>query len=140
VGTLASMRFEAIANGAPGIAVAQALGRDGANQNVSIAAQSGLAAGRVVSATELFPVIPNPVRGEAMVQYSLAQEGPVSLAIYSVDGRLVRSLAHGVQGAGEYRPTWDGTDEHGAVVQSGVYFVRFEAAGVRQAHLFTLVR
>jgi flagellar hook assembly protein FlgD len=85
-------------------------------------------------------VIPNPVRGAALVQYGLAKAGPVDVAIYSVDGRLVKTLAHGVQPAGQYRPTWDGTDAHGSPAKSGVYFVRLEAAGTRSTRLFSLMR
>ena len=52
----------------------------------------------------------------------------------------VKSLASGVQAAGQYHVTWNGVDDRGGVIQSGVYFVRLETAGVRQTRLFMLVR
>jgi flagellar hook assembly protein FlgD len=64
----------------------------------------------------------------------------VSLAIYAVDGRLVKSLAKGTQEAGRYQAVWNGTEEGGAAARSGVYFVRFEGGGVKTSRLFTLVR
>ena len=99
-----------------------------------------LAVGGAPSLTELSPVIPNPVRGRTTLQYALAARGPVSLAIYSVDGRRVRTLAQGVRDAGRYDVAWNGTDDRGATVTSGVFFVRLEAAGLRRTRLITLVR
>jgi hypothetical protein len=140
-GNVAMVQFQAIAAGAPRISIAQVLGRNAANQDVAVGIQNPLAVDNsIVNVTHLSPVIPNPVRNVAELGFSLAKRGSASLAIYSVDGRLVKSLARGVQEPGNYRLTWNGTEEHGAVAKSGVYFVRFEAAGVRQSRLFTIVR
>ena len=56
------------------------------------------------------------------------------------DGRRVRTLARAVQDAGRYHFTWNGTDERGAVVGSGLYFVRLDAASTRKTRLMTLIR
>ena len=116
------------------------LGRDASNHPVSVAIQSPLAVGGVVTATELASVIPNPAPGRALVAYSLAKAGPVDLSVYSVDGRRVTTLAHGVQDAGRYQVTWKGIDARGVELGAGMYFVRLEAAGIRRTRLVTLVR
>ena len=90
--------------------------------------------------TQLQPVRPNPAPGRATIGYSLVKQGNVDLAIFSVDGRLVKSLARGTQDAGSYRITWDGVDDRGSVAKSGVYFVRFHAPGVQQTRVLNLVR
>jgi len=53
------------------------------------------------------------------------------MAIFSVDGRLVRTLMDGVREAGQYRPEWDGRDAHGSHAAPGVYYVRFVAGSQR---------
>ena len=88
----------------------------------------------------LMPVIPSPSHGHAALQYTLAVRGPVDLAIYSVDGRKLRTLTHGVQDVGSYRLMWDGADDRGSRVGSGVYFVRLEASGVQKSRVISLVR
>ena len=55
-------------------------------------------------------------RGAATLAFSLAQRGPVDVSIYSVDGRLVRTLFHGTKDAGVYSLTWDGRDARGALM------------------------
>jgi flagellar hook assembly protein FlgD len=62
----------------------------------------------------------------------------VDLAIHSVDGRRVRTLAHGMFDAGEHVLTWEGTDDRGVPVRPGLYFVRLDVAGTRWTR--TLVR
>jgi flagellar hook assembly protein FlgD len=51
----------------------------------------------------------------------------VELAIYSVDGRRVRTLARGAMDVGEYRMTWDGRDDNGVPVSAGMFFARLSA-------------
>ena len=80
------------------------------------------------------------MRKSSVLQYSLAKAGPVELAIYSVDGRKVRTLAHGIQEVGRYRLTWDGADDRGEVMKSGVFFARLETAGLQKTRLIALVR
>jgi flagellar hook assembly protein FlgD len=48
----------------------------------------------------------------------------VSVGVFDVAGRLVRTLHEGAAQMSEYHTTWDGTNEHGDAVASGVYFVR----------------
>ena len=57
-----------------------------------------------------------------------------------MDGRKVRSLVHGVQEAGQYQLHWDGADERGNPLRSGVFYVRLEAQSKRLSRMITLVR
>ena len=72
---------------------------------------------------------PNPFNPETVVPFSLPQTGEVHLAIYNTLGQEVRLLASGVKEAGFHRITWDGTNQNGQHVASGIYFVRLQAAG-----------
>jgi hypothetical protein len=77
----------------------------------------------------LAPIRPNPLAGPATVSFSLTRAGRAELAIYGIDGRVVRTLAHGERGAGEQSVTWDGRDESGSRVAPGEYFVVLKAEG-----------
>lgn len=87
------------------------------------------AAGNAVgpAKTELAGVYPNPVRSDATVEYSLAQEGAVDLSVYDVRGARVRTLQSGVFAAGRYTVRWDGRDDSGRRIGGGMYFVRLNA-------------
>ena len=77
----------------------------------------------------LAPPVPNPARATATLLFALPVEGAVNLAIYDVSGRQVRELVSGVLPAGEHERRWDGRDDAGRTVQSGLYFVRLQSAG-----------
>jgi len=65
---------------------------------------------------------------------------PVELEVYSVDGRRVKSLMAGTQDAGRYHLVWNGTDERGSPVRSGLYFVRLHVGPAHVTRLMTLIR
>jgi hypothetical protein len=77
----------------------------------------------------LMPSRPNPSRAETMIPFSLTRAGNARLAIYDVQGRLVRSLVDGWQRAGRQSVVWDGRDDGGGVVASGAYLYRLDAEG-----------
>jgi hypothetical protein len=80
--------------------------------------------------TRLLPAFPNPTAGSAYVPFQLAAPAALGLTIFTVDGRLVRTLAAGerrAEGAGAVR--WDGLDDAGRRVPNGVYYCRLSAAG-----------
>jgi hypothetical protein len=138
-GTVATVRFRAITSGSPRVSIAAVEGRNNLNQQITVTVLNPLAVENAVTATDLQPVIPNPAR-RAMLNYSLASRGAVDLSIYSVDGRRVKTVAHGVQEAGRYQIAWDGTNESGATMRSGVYFVRLETPSLRRTRVINLVR
>lgn len=73
---------------------------------------------------------PNPFRSSTTIAYDLPRRGSVALRVYDVGGRLVRSLISGeVQEAGRHAIEWDGRNDAGAAIESGLYFGRIEAAG-----------
>ncbi|MBU1674280.1 fibronectin type III domain-containing protein [bacterium] len=82
----------------------------------------------VPAVTVLRPNYPNPFNPRTTFSFGLARAGRVSLRLYAVDGRLVRTLVDGPLPAGYHDVTWDGTDEAGRRLASGAYFVRFVSA------------
>jgi len=81
----------------------------------------------------LAPVTPNPARGLARIAFTVpgkaSERVAVSLRLYDVAGRRVRTLVQDVLAAGNRSVTWDGSSEGGAALGTGVYFLRLEAGG-----------
>jgi hypothetical protein len=67
---------------------------------------------------------PNPFNPATSVLYSLRKGGQVSVRIFSLEGRLVKTLVEGPATAGNHEVLWDGRDNAGAPVRSGMYFVK----------------
>jgi flagellar hook assembly protein FlgD len=66
--------------------------------------------------------------------------GHVSLNVYGVDGRHIRSLADGVMAAGPHALTWDGRDEKGRPLPSGIYFARLSTEHETRGIKMTLLK
>ncbi len=67
---------------------------------------------------------PNPCNPRTLVSFTAPQAGRLVLQLYDIRGRLVRTLADGPVAAGPNAVPWDGTDDRGAAVASGVYFAQ----------------
>jgi hypothetical protein len=70
---------------------------------------------------------PNPFNPETTIKYNLADGKNVSLRIYNVVGQVVRTLVAEQQNAGRYTVRWNGTDDRGVSVSSGIYFYQIAA-------------
>jgi hypothetical protein len=85
-------------------------------------------------------VSPNPANPMAEVQFDLERSSPVALVVYDVRGRLVRRLESGEFGAGTHQVQFDGRDDRGRALASGIYFVRLETPQHMLAKRVTLVK
>jgi hypothetical protein len=89
----------------------------------------------------LYPNVPNPFNPSTTIRYDVpAGGGAVTLRIYDVSGRLVRTLQDGPQAAGQKTAVWNGRDDRGRGVVSGVYFYRLEAPGYRKTLKMILIQ
>lgn len=68
--------------------------------------------------------------GEVQIHYSLKKSGRVKLTIYDTSGRIVKTLVNEFRSSGVYRIKWNGKDEKGEIVPTGIYFVRGKIGGV----------
>jgi hypothetical protein len=83
---------------------------------------------------------PNPFNPYTAVAFFIARRSPVELSVYDVMGRVVRRLANGEMPAGHHILNWDGRDESGRPVATGVYVYRLEAGGFEQTRKMVLLR
>lgn len=72
---------------------------------------------------QLFPAYPNPFNPETRLDFTIPQRAFVDIQIFDVRGRRITSLASGVFAAGLHTVSWDGRDETGNFVSSGLYVV-----------------
>jgi choice-of-anchor B domain-containing protein len=94
----------------------------------------------VSTATVLLGNHPNPFNPSTTIRYVLSKETHVSLSIYDMLGRLVRTIVNRVQSEGFHEAVWDGRNASGAPVGSGIYLYKLEAGGFSQVHRMILMR
>lgn len=83
---------------------------------------------------------PNPFKQTTVINYQLSQPGMVRLKVYNIAGQVVRELADRVQGPGEYSISWDGRDDNGRMVGSGIYLYRLSSGGLSATKRLILLR
>ena len=87
--------------------------------------------------------LPNPFhpgKGVTTIQFNLGQQTNASLQVYDISGRLVRTLVDGPVAAGEQAISWNGKDDQGNTLGSGVYFYRLQAGRQVESRRLILVR
>jgi len=82
-----------------------------------------------VSATRLKGNYPNPFNPTTTIAYEIAKAGRVSMEVYNSKGQRVKKLVDGFQSAGGYTVVWNGCDDNGRAVSSGVYFCCMTSSG-----------
>lgn len=88
----------------------------------------------------LFGNSPNPFNPETEISYYLPKDGEVKIVIYNTLGQKIRTLVDELQKAGYRSARWDGKDEFGKPVASGVYFYKVQANRELQIRKMTLVK
>jgi hypothetical protein len=114
-----------------GIHVAQARARTSvgiwsdvfATDTLTIAGAVGVDSGSPPALASV-AVVPNPLQSEAQIFFATPSDGEVRLEVYSIEGRRIRVLLAGARSAGAGRIAWDGLDDGGRPVRSGLYIVR----------------
>ncbi|RMF60940.1 MAG: T9SS C-terminal target domain-containing protein [Calditrichaeota bacterium] len=83
---------------------------------------------------------PNPFNPVTTIRYTLAEPGHVKLEIYSISGRKVRTLVDGRQAAGDHAVQWDGRDDRGRQLASGVYLYKIKEGRFTAAHRMLMLK
>jgi hypothetical protein len=83
---------------------------------------------------------PNPFNERTIISYQLPLESQVSLKVYDLTGRLVRTLRDSEEPAGFYTVAWDRKDESGRAVANGIYFYRLETPGFEATKKMILLK
>ncbi|MBC8479566.1 MAG: T9SS type A sorting domain-containing protein, partial [FCB group bacterium] len=110
-------------------------------EEISVVSSSDYVETVIAEAFTLLWNYPNPFNPQTQINYSVAGNGPVQLAIFDLMGHEVAQLVNQVQNAGtSYSVIWNGTNEAGIDVPSGIYFARLSSAGKVTTSKLTLLR
>jgi WD40 repeat protein len=96
--------------------------------------------GGLPRATALLPAYPNPFNAGVTLPYKLASQAQVRLAVYNLAGQLAGVLVAQAQEAGPHQAHWDGRDERGRALASGVYLCRLRAGAQVETRKLLLLR
>jgi hypothetical protein len=83
---------------------------------------------------------PNPFNAQTTIEYTVSRPSHISLKIFNATGQLVKTLVNDYRPINRYVVTWDGTDEAGRPVASGVYFYQLVTGEYQQAKKMTLLK
>ena len=91
-------------------------------------------------AFQLSRAYPNPFNPVTHLDYKIAEATEVTMIVYDIIGQRVKTLVSGQVAAGSHRVSWDGTDDAGDRVASGVYLMRMTTSNFTQTQKFTLMK
>ncbi|MCP4293705.1 MAG: T9SS type A sorting domain-containing protein [bacterium] len=93
-----------------------------------------------ISSPKLAGNFPNPFNPSTTFRFTLAHEGQANLTVIDTKGRIIKNLVSGIYPAGDHQITWNGKDNSGRNVPSGVYLYQLRAAGLQYTRTATLVK
>jgi hypothetical protein len=83
---------------------------------------------------------PNPFNPSTVIDYSVARKSQVNISVFNILGQTVKTLVDREADAGQYQAVWDGVDENGNQVASGIYFYKMSTAGFVETRKMVLMR
>jgi len=83
---------------------------------------------------------PNPFNPSTQIEFELQRRSITRLTVYNILGQQVRNLVNAELSAGQHRITWDGSDDAGDLVSTGIYFYRIEAEGFTESRKMVLLK
>ena len=83
---------------------------------------------------------PNPFNAQTTIEYTISRPNQVTLRVFNSTGQLVKTLVNDYKPINRYAVTWDGTDEGGRPVASGVYFYQLLAGDFNQTKKMTFLK
>ena len=88
----------------------------------------------------LGPIFPNPFNPSTTIQFNLVHACHVTISVYSLDGRLMSTLSDNELRSGLHSVNWNGTDNSGRPLASGIYLCRLDAGGIEMTKRMALIR
>jgi len=83
---------------------------------------------------------PNPFNPSTTIKYSIPKRTDVTISVYNLLGRKIRTITIEKQSAGEHEVNWDGTDQSGKAVASGIYFYRLTSGNYTESKKMILLK
>lgn len=93
-----------------------------------------------VATTKLFNNYPNPFNPETTIRFSIRDASPVTLEVYNVKGQRIRTLVNETKVSGNHEVTWNGKDDNGRNVSSGIYYYKMTAGNYNTTKKMILIK
>ena len=77
-------------------------------------------------ATYLYPNYPNPFNPSTNISFNLSEEGNITIDIFNIKGQKIKNMVNDKLGVGKHTVTWDGTDNNGNHLSSGIYLYQMK--------------
>lgn len=143
-GVIATMKFRLLGND-PGVVSIYQPSIVDANDRIKELPDASFTIKAIPKQTLLLPNYPNPFNPETWIPYQLSSDSDVSIDIYNLNGQLVRSLKLGYKQAGFYinkenAAYWDGKNESGEPISSGIYFYTIRTGDFVSTRKMTILR
>ncbi|MFC1629524.1 FlgD immunoglobulin-like domain containing protein, partial [Gemmatimonadota bacterium] len=139
-GRLATVRFRKLSRENSAVRVSYDLKNRRAETVTAGTYETSVAAIRVPKDFELLQNYPNPFNGETMIRFQLPAQERVQLYVYNIRGQRVATIIDEQMDAGYHRITWNGRNDDGRKVGSGVYIYLIQAGPHRQSKKLTYVK
>jgi hypothetical protein len=94
----------------------------------------------VVFTNALYQNYPNPFNPSTTIEYMVGENGPVEITVFNVKGQRVRTLVREVKPPGRYNVQWDGVNDRGRTVSTGIYFYRMQIGRYRDVKKMLLLK
>ena len=95
----------------------------------------------ILLVTKLENNYPNPFNPTTLIKYQISKENKVELNVFNIKGQLVKTLINQIQSSGKYSAIWNGNDEYGKSVTSGVYlYIVSNSKGETKTGKFVIIR
>ena len=108
---------------------------------IGVGSATSVPGGKLPVAFALYPSVPNPFNPQTTIAYDIPSGGAdVNITVYDVAGRMVRELVNEHRAAGTWSVQWNGDDDHGQRVASGVYFYRMHAGSFVETRKMVLLK
>lgn len=108
--------------------------------DVSLSTRESFQNSQVPEIVRLFPAYPNPFNSETVISFSLLHYKEVNIDIYNLSGQIIKNISHEIYPAGYYKVTWDGTNQKGMVMASGIYLVLLQSDSFLQIEKLSLIK
>ena len=144
-GLIATISFRVLGTGKTTVQLTKADVRDKENRSlvadvIQLPEAEAVASVDVPATYEIAQNQPNPFNPETVIKYALPSATQVSIRIYNIVGQLVKTLVDDYQPAGQHQVVWNGTNENGERVASGIYLYRFVTPDHQQTLKMTLLK
>jgi hypothetical protein len=139
-GEIMEVTFDRISDGRASVTLDDADIRGLDNRDIGRASSEEVVVGETPVTYALYQNHPNPFNPVTSVGYSLAEDGYVELNVFNSNGQLVRTLVDGFKTAGSHSVKWDGTDDSGREIGSGIYFYTISTAEFTSTRKMVLMK